>query len=447
MKSKTDNQGRLFQQLLIDLININHPLVKLSDNVNWQSFEQHFGKFYSPNRGRPGKPIRLMVGLQYLKYTFNLSDEDLVWGWVENPYWQYFCGEKYFQHKFPINPSSMTKWRNRIKSDGLEKLLDETIQAGLKMKVIKESQFKRLVADTTVQEKSISFPTDSKLHNKMRDTLVEKARNCGLSLRQSYVRVGRRALVMQSRYARANQGRRAAKERRKIRTYLGRVVRDIERQIANEPSLQIHFARDLDLAHRLLEQTRKSKNKIYSLHAPEVNCICKGKSHRKYEFGCKVGFVTTASNPFIVGAIGFEGNPYDGHTLRENLTQTMRLLGKSKLEYVYVDQGYSKHGCNDIADVNMVRRGWRKKKASIRRWFKRRSSIEPVIGHCKSENRLDRNYLKGVEGDKINAILSACGFNMRKLLRKFTFALIKLLCDIENMLKMRLMTFLKAMPV
>ena len=427
MKAKVDNQGELFKQELLGLINTEHPLVKLSEKIDWESFEEHFGKFYSPDMGRPSKPVRLMVGLCYLKYTFDCSDEELVWGWIENPYWQYFCGEKYFQHKFPIDPSLMSKWRSRIKSAGLEKLLEETIKAGLKMKVLKKSQFKKLVVDTTVQEKNISFPTDSKLCNKLRSKLVEKAKSAGITLRQSYVRVSRKSLVMQSRYARASQFKRAGREQRKIKTYLGRVVRDIERKVSNEPSAQEYFAYDLNLAKRLLAQTRKSKNKLYSLHAPEVNCIAKGKSHKKYEFGCKVGLVTTASNPFIVGSLAFAGNPYDGHTLRENLEQTMKLLEVKTLQDVYVDQGYSKHGCQDIADVHPVRRGWRKKKASVRKWFARRSSIEPVIGHCKQDNRMNRNYLKGVEGDKINALMSACGFNMRKLLRKFTFALIEIL--------------------
>ena len=427
MRARKDNQGELFKQDLLSLVNTSHPLVTLADSIDWQSFEEHFGKFYSPDTGRPSKPIRLMVALSYLKYTFDCSDEELVWSWVENPYWQYFSGERYFQHKFPIDPSLMSKWRSRIKSEGLEKLLEETIKAGLKMKVLKKSQLRKLVVDTTVQEKNISFPTDSKLCNKMRSKLVEKAKSAGIVLRQSYVRVGRKSFVMQSRYARANQFRRARREQRRLKTYLGRVVRDIERKIETEPILQKHFANDLELAKRIFSQTRKSKNKLYSLHAPEVNCIAKGKSHKKYEFGCKVGLVTTASNSFIVGSLAFEGNPYDGHTLRENLTQTMRMLKVESLEDVYVDQGYSKHGCQDIADVHPVRRGWRKKKASIRKWFARRSSIEPVIGHCKQDNRMNRNYLKGIEGDKINAILSACGFNMRKLLRKFTFALIEIL--------------------
>jgi IS5 family transposase len=195
--------------------------------------------------------------------------------------------------------------------------------------------------------------------------------------------------------------------------------------------LQQQFQELLELSYRLLSQRRDSKDKLYSIHAPEVNCISKGKAHKKYEFGCKVGLVSASKNAFIVGAIAFEGNPYDGHTLRESLSQTMRLLDKDKLSDVYVDDGCKGHGCSDIADVHIVRRGWRKLPQSIRRWYSRRSMIEPVIGHCKSDNGLDRNYLKGVEGDKVNAILSACGFNIRKLLRKIIFWLLQIIRDLQ----------------
>ena len=432
MQSKPmDSQAMLFTSRLDQILNDKHPLFKLAKTIDWSEFDNAFGKLYDPGFGRPAKPTRLMVGLHYLKYTYNLSDEAVVEMWIENPYWQHFCGEQYFQYQLPIEPTSMTKWRNRIKNAGMEKLLEQTIVVGLKTGTLKQHQLKKLVADTTVQEKAIAFPTDARLYHKMRLKLVKKARQSGIELRQSYQRVAKKAFVMQNRYSHARQFRKAQKQLKKLKTYLGRVTRDIERKISQKPQLQQEFSELLDTSHRLLSQGRDSKNKLYSLHAPEVNCISKGKAHKKYEFGCKVGLVSAAKDAFIVGALAFKGNPYDGHMLRDCLSQTMRLLGKKRLDDVYVDEGCKGHGCSDIADVHIVRRGWRKLPASIRRWYSRRSMIEPVIGHCKSDNRLDRNYLKGVEGDQVNAILSACGFNIRKLLRKILFWLLRICQNLD----------------
>jgi len=420
-----DSQAMLFTSRLEQFLNDQHPLYKLSATLDWSEFDNAFGKLYDPGFGRPAKPTRLMVGLHYLKYTYNLSDEATVRMWIENPYWQYLCGEQYFQHRFPIDPTSMTRWRNRIKDAGMEKLLEQTIIAGLKTGVLKQHQLKKLVADTTVQEKAIAFPTDARLYHKMRLKLVNKARWCGVELRQSYHRVAKRAFCLQHRYSHARQFKKAQKQLRKLKTYLGRVTRDVERKISQNRQLKQEFSPLLEMSHRLLSQRRDSKNKLYSIHEPEVHCISKGKAHKKYEFGCKVGLVSAAKNAFIVGAVAFEGNPYDGHTLRGCLSQTMRLLGRKRLGDVYVDDGCRGHGCSDIADVHIVRRGWRKLPASVRRWYSRRSMIEPVIGHCKADNRLDRNYLKGIEGDRVNTILSACGFNIRKLLRKIIFWLLQ----------------------
>lgn len=433
-KPKDTAQAMLFTSKLEQILNSQHPLCQLANTIEWSEFEKAFGRLYDPGFGRPAVNTRLMVGLHYLKYAFNLSDESAVVQWTENPYWQYFCGEQYFQHEFPIDPSSMTRWRNRLKGEGMERLLEETIKTGLKTGILKEHQLRKLTVDTTVQEKAITFPTDAKLYHKMRVKLVNMAKKYGINIRQSYDRVGKRSFVMQHRYAHARQMKRAKKELRKLKTYLGRVTRDIERKLADRPDLcNNEFSELLDIAHRVLTQQRDSSNKIYSIHEPDVNCISKGKTHKKYEFGCKVGLVSPIGNAFVIGAIAFDGNPYDGHTLHQSLVQVKQLLEKeSNFEDVYVDDGYKAHGCGDIADnVHIVNKGWRKLPRSIRKWFSKRSMIEPVIGHCKSDNRLDRNHLKGREGDKVNAILSACGFNIRKLLRKIIFWLMQIY---ENLL-------------
>jgi IS5 family transposase len=418
----TDNQNLLFSARLDQILSHKHPLFKLANTIDWSEFEEAFGKLYDPGQGRPAKPIRLMVGLHYLKHAYDLSDEDVVARWVENPYWQYFCGCTHFHHEFPIDASLMTKWRKKIKAEGMEKLLEVTIKTGLKTGTVKRTELKRLSVDTTVQEKAITFPTDAKLYQRMREKLVSKAKDCGIELRQSYVRKGKQALVMYGRYAHARQYKRARKQLRKLKTYLGRITRDIERKL--QPEQIEEFEKLLGLSHRLLLQKRHDKNKLYSIHAPEVVCISKGKSHKRYEFGCKVGLVTTMKNPFVVGIQAFEGNPFDGHTLKESIEQAER-LGSFKTDEIYVDRGYRGHNYTGDAIVHIVRLGWRKLPRSLRRWLRRRSVVEAVIGHSKNECRLARNYLLGVEGDKISAILCGCGYNIRRLLRFFIFWLYK----------------------
>lgn len=419
-----DNQSLLFTARLEQILDHNHSLFKLANAIDWSEFEEAFGKLYDPGQGRPAKPIRLMVGLHYLKHAYNLSDEDVVARWIENPYWQYFCGYTHFEHELPIDPSLMTKWRKKVKAEGMEKLLEVTIKTGLKTGTLKRAELKKLSVDTTVQEKAISFPTDAKLYQRMREKLVSKANECGIKLRQSYVRKGKQALVMHGRYAHARQYKRAKRQLRKLKTYLGRVTRDIERKLG--PDQLKEFEKLLELSRRLLLQKRHDKNKLYSIHAPEVACISKGKSHKRYEFGCKVGVVTTMKKPFVVGIQAFEGNPFDGHTLSQSIEQAER-LGSFKADEVYVDRGYRGHDYKGNAIVHIVRLGWRKLPRSLRRWLKRRSVVEAVIGHSKNECRLARNYLLGAEGDKVNAILCGCGYNIRRLLRAFIFWLRKIL--------------------
>ena len=422
-----NNQNLLFSARLEQILNPDHPLFKLADAIDWTEFEEAFGKLYDPGQGRPAKPIRLMVGLHYLKHAFDLSDEDVVARWIENPYWQYFCGSTHFEHELPIDPSLMTKWRKKVKAEGMEKLLEVTIKTGLKTGTLKKTHLKRLSVDTTVQEKAITFPTDAKLYHRMRQTLVKKAAECGIVLRQSYVRKGKQALVMHGRYAHARQYKRAKRQLRKLKTYLGRVTRDIERKLS--PEQLDEFEKLLSLSHRLLSQQRHDTNKLYSIHAPEVVCISKGKSHKRYEFGCKVGVVTTMKDPFVVGIQAFEGNPFDGHTLSSSIHQAEN-LGSFKAQDVYVDRGYRGHDYRGDADVHVVGFGWRKLPRTLRRWFKRRSVVEAVIGHSKNECRLARNHLLGTDGDKINAILCGCGYNIRRLLRMFIFWLYKFLSSV-----------------
>ncbi len=288
---------------LENMLDINHELIKLSKHIDWESLDKEWGALFVSTKGAPAIRTRLIAGLHYLKHLHDLSDEQVVKGWTENPYWQYFCGEEYFQHKMPIHPVTMTKWRNRLGKSGSEKLLTETIKAGLKSKTIKPGSLKKVTVDTTVQEKNIAFPTDSKLLNKARENLVKLSKEHGIKLRQNYNRVGPQYVLMASRYAHAKQFKRMKKMNNKLKSRLGRVKRDIERQLPNySVDIQSLFEVALKQAQKLIEQEQHSKNKLYSLHAPEVECISKGKAHKPYEFGVKTSIAVTNKEGFVIGA-------------------------------------------------------------------------------------------------------------------------------------------------
>ena len=336
-------QSDLFRLKLVNLIDLRHELCQLGEKINWPGLVEQFGALYAEH-GRPGVPIRLMAGLHYLKHAFGLSDEVVVKSWVENPYWQYFCGEEYFQHRLPIDPSQMTRFRTRLGPSGCEKLLELTIAAGLEARAVKPASFTQVTVDTTVQEKAIAFPTDGRLYHKGRIWLVRLAKHCDIELRQSYVRKGKQALFMHQRYAAARQMRRARRELKRSKVYLGRVYRDILRKLPQQSAaVQERFAEPLARVARLLAQQRHDHNKLYSLHAPETECIAKGKAHKKYEFGVKVSLAVTQRDNFIVGALALPGNPFDGHTLPAALHQVERLTG-TKPERCFVDRGYRGHG-------------------------------------------------------------------------------------------------------
>jgi len=364
-------------------LNLSHPLVQMAKSIDWQAFEEKFGRVAKPSGGR---------GLHYLKALYGESDESVVDKWVENPYWQYFCGEAMFQHELPCHPTSLVKWRKQVGPEGIEQLLAGVIHSAMSTSMLKPREIERVNVDTTVQEKAVAFPTDARLYQQARVTLVRAARKRGVKLRQSYVRVGKYAFFKQSRYRVARQLKRARKYTRQLRTFLGRVIRDIERKLP-QPDAQMKML--LSRAKQIKQQQRSDTNKLYSMHAPEVECIAKGKVHKRYEFGCKVVLVTTSASNWIVGTAAVHGNPYDGATLSDVMTQTSELTGVAPKQAA-VDKGF---------------------RGVLKRLVKRRSAIEPVIGHLKHDHALGRNFLQGKQGDRINALLAACGFNLRKLYR------------------------------
>jgi transposase, IS5 family len=426
----------LFRARLDQIIDMDHPLVRLARTIDWGFLEATLGAVYQDGAGRPPLPTRLMAGLAILKHTYDLSDEVVCELWVENPYYQYFCGEEFFRHRLPFDRSSMTHWRNRMGAERMQALLQESLAAATRSGAIKPSDLARAVVDTTVQPKNVTFPTDAKLVNRAREKLVTLAKKLGVELRQSYVRVGKLALVKHQRYAHARQFGRAAKALRKLKTYLGRVIRDIARKIDGDPRRENAFARLMSLARRVRDQERGQRGpKVYSLHAPEVECIGKGKPHKPYEFGVKVSVATTLKRckggQFVTHVQALPGNPYDGHTLARVIPAIEALLGNT-IERLHTDAGYRGHNAPPEYKFKVyTAKQKRRVTPQIKREMRRRSAIEPVIGHLKNEHRMDRNYLAGRHGDASNAILAAVGYNFRRLIRWLTLLLALILIAIS----------------
>jgi transposase, IS5 family len=339
---------------------------------------------------------------------------------VENPYFQYFCGEVVFQHAAPYGRSSLTRWRQRLGEEQIAALLQESLSVAHRAGAIDTKDLERVVVDTTVQEKAVAHPTDARLTHRAIEKLVDLAKREGIKLRQSYLRLAKRAAIMVGRYTHAHQFKRARRELKFLRTRLGRIIRDIRRQIDGDPALEDRFRPLLDLALRVRHQEQRQRGpKVYSLHAPEVECIGKGKARTPYEFGCKVSIVTPVTAPkggqFVLHAKALHGNPYDGHTLGPVIDDLEKLTGVS-VRRIHGDKGYRGHTYPDRFRVWISGQVRRVTKA-IRREMRRRAAVEPVIGHLKDDHRMRRNYLKGRDGDRINAVLAAVGYNFSLLVR------------------------------
>lgn len=407
---KINNTKNAFYQRLDEMINLRHELCILSERINWEAIESGLSEYYS-EVGRHAKSIRLMVSLLLLKQICNVSDETVVAKWIENPYWQYFSGEEYFQWKFPCDPTELVKFRNRIGVNGIELIFKESINIHGK-----HAQETEIIADTTVQEKNITFPTDTKLHLKIIGWALRMRSKFGLILRQSYTRTIK-TLRWNTRYLktprRAKEGRKAVS---KIKTIAGRLLREIKRLLS--PEILEQYAEKISNMEHILKQKINDKNKIYSIHAPETACIAKGKEHKKYEFGSKVSILRTSKNGIIVGARSFAGNPYDGDTLAPALEQAARLRA-TQIDRVLVDEGY--RGRNKIGETDVIRAHRPMKDVSKfkhRKWFRRRAAVEASISHLKIDHRMNRNYLKGSIGDSINCMLAAAAFNLKMFMNR-----------------------------
>ena len=406
-KPPAQKQGSFLYQDLLDQLDPKDPLLLLAKNIPWESFERDFAPFYSPV-GRPAKPVRLMVGLLLLKQLENLSDEKVVEAWVRNPYYQAFCGMQFFQWRLPCEPSDLVHFRKRIGEAGVEKIFQASVALHGEKALEPE-----VIVDTTVQEKAIAFPTDTRLRVKVMARCWKIAREENLLLRRSYRRELREKLRV-IRFGKKDKSKTASAQRR-VKTMAAALLRDIERKLSatRRQALQ----EELALYHRALTQERKDKNKVYSLHEPDVLCISKGKDHKKYEFGAKAALAMTKDSCLLVGARSFFRNVYDGDTLDTLLPHIQRIRGQSPASAI-CDRGF--RGRTQVGSTRILLPGtpssgatdYAKRMAQKR--FRRRSAIEPVISHLKSDFRLARNYLKGVAGDAINLLLAAAAFNFKK---------------------------------
>lgn len=430
MMTKTDTskpvQADLFKVMLRDLVAKGHELVLLRDAMDWQRFERVLEPAYCSDNGRPSIPVRMMAGLTFLKYMFDLSDQDVLDNWCENPYWQYFCGGEFFEHEPPTNQATMSRWRGRAGEAGVREMIMETLSSALRNKVARKGDFERVNVDTTVEEKNVRFPTDARTLDRARERVVATGKKLGVTFKRNYVRKGKSMLRKHSGYVKAKQYNRAANVVRAMKRYLKNVADEAEAAAdgiaptnAREMALLSQLRGYLDISRKLIAQDKDTpgKDRIYSVHEPQVECIAKGKVHKRYEFGVKAGYVTASKSNWVVGAMALPGNPYDGNTLAQMLEQAEEISGL-KPQHAYCDLGYREHDYGGDCDVQVVNRFRKRKPRGVLGWWKRRSAIEPVIGHVKSDHYMDRNMLGGELGDKLNAVLSAVGFNLVKLMKE-----------------------------
>jgi transposase, IS5 family len=442
-----------FRSRIDHMIDLRHPLAVLASRMPWQEIEARVAQVFSrkgragvampdldlfgeqvqsaprsSNAGRPRVPLRIMIALLYLKHAFNESDEGVVQRWADSPRWQFFSGCAYYEDRQPCDATTLVKFRQLLGEEGVEELLAQTINVAVELKLIKPQELSHVIIDSTVQHKAMAHPTDSRLLESARVKLVEAAKDAGIDLKQTFAKEGRELNRKAARYAHARQFKRMRQAIRRQRTIVGRLQREIERKAsAIGAAVKEALGQILDKARRISAQSgqRKSidaKPKLYAWHAPEVECISKGKARQPYEFGVKVGIASTLKHNLIVGARAFHGNPYDGHTLAEQLEQATILMQDSAVKpaTAFVDLGY--RGVDaDNPDVRIVHRGKSKRiSEQDRKLLKRRQAIEPIIGHLKADHRMQRCHLKGEIGDRLHAVLCAAGYNIKWLLRMIT---------------------------
>ena len=442
-----------FRARLDAMIDLRHPLAVLATRLPWSQLEAELAPIWRRQSrdgvlpegedwfgsgggvlvaagvsyaGRARLPIRLMCSLLYLKHAFNLSDEQTCERWAENVVWQYFSGIDYYEPRLPCDATQIGRFRTAIGETGMQVILKATIDTAVASKAIKPVEFERIIVDSTVQEKAIAYPVDSRLLEIARHKIVVYAKRCGIALRQSFAKEGKTLKRKAGGYAHAKQFKRLHRTVKRQRTIVGKLIREVRKQLSAgaisssaTPTMLAALYTLLERADRIRTQQPQDKNKLYALHAPEVECISKGKARNRYEFGVKVSLAVTHKQGLMVGAKRFVGNPYDGHTLAAQISQCNELIqaAGSEVKQAFVDLGY--RGVDgDNPGVEVVHRGRIKSMSEPqKRQLKRRQAIEPAIGHVKHDNRMIRCYLRGSVGDALHAISCAAGYNIRWLMR------------------------------
>ena len=396
----------------------------------WQTNEDLFGPSVQvaggavSNAGRPRGSLRLMIALLLLKNSFDLSDEALVARFAENVYWQHFAGYDYFDPTPPCDATQIGRFRAALGEAGMEELLKATVEMAVNVGAVRKAEFERLIVDTTVQEKAIAHPVDSRLLEIARHKVATAAKDSGIAPKQTFAAEGKTLHRQAGGYAHAKQFKRLRKAVKRQRTILGILMRDVQRKLSSataSANATSALSVWLERAERIRTQQRQDKRKLYALHAPEVECISKGKARRPYEFGVKVSVAVTHKQGLMVGARSFPGNPWDGHTLAEQLEQSTILLEDLgvKPRQVIVDLGYRGKDV-DAANpgVQIIHRGrYKTMNKHERKLLKRRQAVEPAIGHLKADHRMNRCWLKGAIGDALHALSCAVGYNLRWLMR------------------------------
>jgi len=427
-----EKKPELFRPMLVDFIDHEHELVLLSEKIDWNYFEKEFSPLYS-KVGNPSHPIRFMVGCLLLKHLYNLGDETLEKAWIMNPYMQHFCGRVFFEHEFPCDPSNFVHFRKRIGEKGIEKIFAYSV----KMHDAKVNTSNFVLSDTTVQENNTTFPTDAKLCKKVIDYCNKIAENEGIKQRQRYAKVSKQMLRRTYNGKHPKRAKIAKKSQRQLKTIAMRLIRELQRNFTKE---QQEFYKDLlTLYTKAVTQKRNDSDKIYSIHKPFTRCIAKGKAHSQYEFGNKVGLITTANKgkKIILGIKAFLQTPYDGHTI-EPLLEQMETGGQKLPKELLYDRGG--RGKSEIKGVKIsIPSTPRKKdtayqKQTKRKKFRTRAAIEPIIGHLKTDFRLAKNYFMGETGPQINALLAATAWNMKKMMELLKQKIIFLFYKIQIML-------------
>ena len=419
-------QKNLFYGSLMDMLDSKDPLVVLADTIKWSKFEDEFAQYYS-KEGRPAKPIRLMVGLLLLKQLENLSDENVVIAWKRNPYFQYFCGFSDFQTALPCHSTDLVYFRNRIGKKGFEFIFKHSIEIHSNEN-LNESQ---VIADTTIQESNLTYPTDGKLAIKIINHLHKIVKVENIKLRRSYIKEIKQHRINLRFFRHPKKIIKAKASMKRLRTIAKTILRDIDRKFGDNLELHNKYATKFYLYIRVLLQEKNTKNKIYSLHEIDAYAVNKGKDHKGYEYGTKASVVTTKNSGIIVGVSAHRENEHDSKTLKLALENTILNLGSKTINEVICDRGYrgskqiiiNNETVIDISIPSNLQKKDTTKQINIKKEkFRRRAAIEPIIGHLKSDHRMQRNYLKGFLGDQINLLLAATAFNLKKWMNIYFYA-------------------------